>query len=408
MEKKHDVAIVGGGLNGTALALSLAQAGLTVVVLDRSPVETRAEAGFDGRAYALALASQRLLAAIGLWDSLKSHAQPILKVLASDGRPGEGASPWVLDLDHAEIEEGPMGYMVEDRALRPALLNAVARVDAITHIGGADVVFQTTNAGGISVTCADGTAHFARLLVGADGRQSGTAQRAGISYERKDYGQDALVCAVAHEHAHDGIAHQFFMPNGPLAILPLFGNKSAIVWSEERGLAQELHAGTDEKFLEALKPRFGDFLGDIALCGERHRYPLGLSLAKSFVEDRLVLIGDAAQGVHPIAGQGLNQGLRDIATLAQVLADAHRRGEDIGAPDVLDRHRQWRSFDRTTLVLATDTFNQLFSNDNPLLRFGRDLGMAAVSAFPGLRRRVIREAAGLNGDVPRLLKGQPV
>ena len=408
MEQKHDVAIVGGGLNGTALALSLAQAGLTVVVLDRAPIDIRADAGFDGRSYALALASQRLLAAIGLWDGLKISAQPILKVLASDGRPGEGASPWVLDLDHAEIEEGPMGYMVEDRALRPVLLDAVARNDAITHIGGAEVIAQSANAGGVSVTCADGSVRNARLLIGADGRQSGTAERAGIAYDRKDYGQDALVCAVAHEHPHNGIAHQFFMPNGPLAILPLLGNKSAIVWSEDRGVADELHKGSDADFLEALMPRFGDFLGEITLCGARYRYPLGLSLAKSFVGDRMVLIGDAAQGVHPIAGQGLNQGLRDIATLAQVLADAHRRGEDIGAPDVLERHRQWRSFDRTALVMATDGFNRLFSNNNLVLRFGRDLGMAAVSALPGLRRRVMREAAGLNGDVPRLLKGQPV
>ena len=222
-----------------------------------------------------------------------------------------------------------------------------------------------------------------------------------------EYGQTALVCAVNHARPHEGIAHQFFMPAGPLAILPLPGNRASIVWSERTAKAEELAKGDDAAFLSALRPAFGDFLGEISLAGARGSYPLNLTMAKSTVADRVALIGDAAQGVHPIAGQGLNQGLRDVGTLAQVLADARRRGEDIGSPLVLERYRAWRSFDRAALALATDTFNRLFSNDNPLLRLGRDLGMAAVTAAPGLRRRFMREAAGLTGDVPRLLQGQP-
>jgi len=198
------------------------------------------------------------------------------------------------------------------------------------------------------------------------------------------------------------------MPGGPLAILPLKGRRCSIVWSEETAAAQRFAALDDVAFVEALKPRFGSFLGDIALAGARYDYPLNLTLAHRIVADRLVLVGDAAQGVHPIAGQGLNQGLRDIATLVEVLAAARRRGEDIGTAQVLERHRRWRSFDRATLALATDTFNRLFSNDNPLLRLGRDIGLGVVTAVPGLRRRFMREAAGLSGDVPRLLRGLTV
>ena len=404
----QDIVITGGGLNGPALALAAARAGLTVTIIDRLPARARRDADFDGRGYAMAMGSVRLLGALGLWDRLKADAQPIARVVASDGRPGEGASPLLLDLDAAEVEEGPFGHMLEDRKLRPVLLDALTEQPNITQLAEETVTGQQVHPGHVTVTLASGATLNARLLVGADGRQSGTGARAGIGRIGWDYGQDALVCAVTHEKSHEGVAHQFFMPGGPLAILPLpGGHRSSIVWSEKRRLAQPLAAGSDADFLTALRPRFGDFLGQIDLAGARYSYPLNLTLAKTTVAERIALIGDAAQGVHPIAGQGLNQGLRDVGTLAQVLAEARRRGEDIGTLQVLDRYRQWRSFDRASLALATDTFNRLFSNDNPLLRIGRDLGMAAVTAAPGLRRRFMREAAGLTGDVPRLLQGLP-
>ena len=403
----HDLVIVGGGLNGAALALACATAGLRAAVIDRETVDTQSEPGFDGRSYALAAASQRMLGALGLWDALRAHAQPILEIKASDGRAGEGAAPFVLHFDHAELEEGPMGWMVEDRHLRRVLLGALADTEGVDHRPGETVVAQEVAGHVARVTLASGDTLAAPLLVGADGLSSGTAARAGIGRMGWGYGQTALVCAVAHERPHHGIAHQFFMPGGPLAILPLTGDRSSIVWSERDDLARAVMALDDAGFLEALRPRFGDFLGALTLAGERYSYPLMLSLARAITAERLALVGDAAQRVHPIAGQGLNQGLRDVGSLAQVLAEARRRGEDIGAGDVLERYRQWRSFDRATLALATDGFNRLFSNDNPLLRAGRDLGMGIVSHMPGLRRGFMREAAGLSGDVPRLLRGLP-
>ncbi|WP_095588734.1 FAD-dependent monooxygenase [Actibacterium ureilyticum] len=406
MEFDSDVVIVGGGLNGPALALALAQAGLQATVIDALPRDTRQGDDFDGRGYALALASQRLLSGIGIWPQVADHSQPILEVKVTDGRAGEGPSPFVLEFDHAEIEEGPMGYMLEDRFLRQAFLTAMDGMDAITQLSGETVVAQDLRPGGVTVTLASGGVVRARVLIGCDGRRSGTAERAGIKRTGWDYGQTALVCAVEHEKPHNGIAHQFFMPPGPLAILPLPGNRSSIVWSERNDTAAQIQALDDDGYLNALRPRFGDFLGKITLSGKRFTYPLNLTLANSFVGSRLALVGDAAHGVHPIAGQGLNLGLRDVGALAEVLVDAARRGEDIGAADVLARYQSWRRWDTATLAVATDGFNRLFSNDNPLLRGIRDLGMGAVNAMPALRRRFIREAAGLNGDLPRLMSGR--
>lgn len=404
MQLDHDILIVGGGLNGPTLALALARSGFRVAVIDSLPTSTRADIGFDGRAYALALASKRLLSALGLWQVLASNAQPMLEIKVTDGKAGEGPSPWMMHFDHAEIEEGPMGFMVEDRHLRPALLTAIADDPKITHYAAESVVAQDVGAQSASVTLASGEILRGSLIIGCDGRASGTAQRAGIRRTGWGYGQTAIVCAVAHERPHNGIAHQFFMPNGPLAILPLTENRSSIVWSESDARAAECAAMSDDMFLDALRPAFGSFLGQIQLEGKRFTYPLGLTLANSFIADRLALVGDAAHGMHPIAGQGLNAGLRDIAALADVLSAAKARGEDIGSSIVLKRYQQWRRFDTASLALATDSFNKLFSNDNPVLRAVRDVGMGLVNAAPGLRRGFIREAAGLTGDLPSLMR----
>ncbi len=405
MTHDADILIVGGGLNGPCLALACAQAGLSSIVIDALPEDVRQGAGFDGRSYALALASVRMLRALGLWDGLEDHAQPILQIKASDGRAGEGAAPFFLHFDSAELEEGPMGHMLEDRYLRRALLEAMEAEPLIRHRPATTVVAQETD-GAARVTLDTGETLTGRILVGADGRRSGTAARAGIKRTGWEYGQTALVAAIAHEKPHEGIAHQFFMPPGPLAILPLPGNRSSIVWSERHADAKRLMAADDAAFLDHLRPRFGDFLGEISLAGQRYAYPLNLTIANAFVAERLALVGDAAHGVHPIAGQGLNLGLRDVGALAQVLAEAKRRGEDFAAADVLARYQSWRRFDTAALALATDGVNRLFSNDNPALRLVRDIGMGAVSAVPGLRRAFMREAAGLTGDVPRLLQGR--
>ncbi|MGJ8597053.1 FAD-dependent oxidoreductase [Sulfitobacter sp.] len=403
-----DIAIVGGGLNGPALALALASSGLRVTVIDAQPAGATIEDGFDGRSYALALTSVRMLEGIGLWEAVADEAQPMLEIKVTDGRAGEGPSPFFMHFDHAEIEEGPMGHMVEDRHLRQALLEAVEASDAIQMINGERVTEQNVDATGITLTLASGKLLRARLCVGADGRTSETAQRAGIKRTGWAYGQTALVCAVAHELPHDGIAHQFFMPPGPLAILPLTGNRSSIVWSETAENAARIHALTDAEYLDVLRPRFGDFLGEISLAGARYTYPLSLSLAHEMIAPRIALVGDSAHGVHPIAGQGLNAGFRDIAALCEIIVDAQRRGEDFGAGVALARYQEWRRFDNASMALATDSFNRLFSNDNALIRMARDIGMGIVSALPSLRRTFIREAAGLNGDLPRLMRGLPL
>ena len=407
-ETDQDIVIVGGGLNGPALALALADGGLRVCVVDARPAQARATAGFDGRAYALALASQRLLGAIGVWPRVGDDSQPIEEIKISDGRAGAGPAPWMLHFDSAEIEEGPMGYMLEDRYLYRAFLAAMEAHPGVTLMSGETVVAQEVTGAHVRVILASGRDLHARLLVGCDGRQSGTAMRAGIGRHGHDYGQTALVCAISHEKPHCGIAHQFFMPPGPLAILPLPGNRSSIVWSETHAEAARIQALPDAEYLEILRPRFGSFLGQIALAGRRFSYPLSLSLANSFIAPHLALVGDAAHGVHPIAGQGLNLGLRDVAALAEVVIHAKRRGEDIASVDVLERYQAWRRFDTTSLVTATDSVNSLFSNDNGLLRLGRDLGLGVVNALPGLRRRLIREAAGLSGDLPLLLRGRQI
>ncbi len=407
MTYDSDILIAGGGLNGPALALALAQSGLSVTVVDARPAPARAEAGFDGRSYALAIASKRLLTAIGIWPAVAAQVQPILQIKASDGTAGQGAAPFFLHFDSAEIEEGPMGFMLEDRHLYRAFLDAMQTTPGLTLLSGETVVAQEIGPKGVTVSLASGKTLTARLLIGCDGRGSGTADRAGIRRVGWGYGQTALVTAIRHAEDHHGIAQQFFMPAGPLAILPLpGGHHSSIVWSEKETAAKAIQALDDAAYLEVLRPRFGDFLGEITLAGARFTYPLSLSLAQSFVAPRLALVGDAAHGVHPIAGQGLNLGLRDVAALAEVLVDATRRGEDIGAEDVLERYQRWRRFDSTTLALGMDSVNRLFSNDNPALRLARDLGMGAVNALPGLRRRFIRQAAGLTGDLPRLLAGQ--
>jgi 2-octaprenyl-6-methoxyphenol hydroxylase len=408
MEFDTDIAIVGGGLNGPALGLALAQIGLRVTIIDRLESDVRKDAGFDGRSYALALTSTRLLDGIGVWGDVAENAQPMLEIKVTDGRAGEGPSPFFMHFDHAEIEEGPMGHMVEDRHLRRALTDATQTTENITLLNGETVIAQNVDASGVTLTLASGKTVRAKLLVGADGRGSGTAMRAGIKRIGWGYGQTALVCAISHEKPHGGVAHQFFMPPGPLAILPLTENRSSIVWSETTENAARINALPDDAYLDVLRPRFGDFLGEISLAGARYTYPLSLSLAHSMVADRVALLGDAAHGVHPIAGQGLNAGMRDVAALAEVIADALRRGQDVGSATVLDQYQIWRRFDNTALALATDSFNRLFSNDNSLLRIARDVGMAAINALPGARRGFIREAAGLTGELPRLMRGKPL
>lgn len=412
MDQNHsnitDVLVVGGGLNGPALALALAGGGLSVRVLDAAPAARLADPEFDGRAYALAASSRAMLGALGIWDEVGDRAEPILDIKVSDGTPGRGAAPMFVHFDHRDGGMGPMGHMLEDRYLRAALTKAAAGSRDITVENDAKVIAQTCAGGLAEVTLADGSTRKARLLVGADGRMSGTAERAGIRRQGWLYRQTSLVAALEVEKPHNGIAHQMFFAEGPLAILPLPGNRVSIVWTETAERAAEVSALDDDGYLAALHPRFGNFLGKISLAGARYSYPLGLSLATKLVSDRLALVGDAAHGIHPLAGQGLNLGLRDVATLAEVLVEARRRGEDIGAADVLERYRAWRQPDIAKLAVATDGINRIFSNANPMMRAGRQLGLGLVSRFPGVQKAMMRQAMGVTGNLPRLLRGQPI
>ena len=406
MNNDTDIIIVGGGLIGSALAIALSSIGFDVTVIDRQSNKLTKSQNFDGRAYALSHASIRMLKVLGIWNYFKENAQPILDIKVSDGRVGEGASDWFLHFDHQELEEGPMGHLIEDRYIREALKTDIEMSKQIKYIYNAEVISQNVKDTGVSLNLSDGQVLRTQLLVGCDGRNSKIAQWSNISHVGWNYNQTALVCALSHEKQHFGVAHQFFNPAGPLAILPLKDNKSSIVWTETKDRAKHINDMCDEDYLNALSPFIGNFLGSINLVGDRFSYPLGLSLADSFIAKRTVLVGDSAHGIHPLAGQGLNLGLKDIAALTEVLALAKRRGESFSSKQVLERYQKWRRFDTSAMAIATDSINKLFSNDNIILRSMRDVGLGSVNATPHLRRSFMRHAAGLSGDLPKLLQGQ--
>jgi 2-octaprenyl-6-methoxyphenol hydroxylase len=400
-----DVVIVGGGNAGAALALALDLAGLSAVLVDARPVETRADPDFDGRAYALAAASVKLLGALGVWRGLAPKAQAMTAIAIHDGRPG-APGPERLRFEGAELDEAPFAWLLEDRFLRPALLEAVAARPGLRHLAPADVTAMQADAGGATATLADGTALRARLVVAADGKRSPLARAAGLRWTGRRYGMTGLVCAVACGRPHEGVARQAFYPGGPFAMLPLPGDRVSIVWSERAREAARIAALPDAACLDEIAARAGGLLGEIRLAGRRWAYPLELALAYAYVAPRLALLGDAAHAVHPIAGQGFNLGLRDVAALAEVLAEARRRGEDPGAAEVLARYQEWRRFDSTALGVGMDGLVGLFSSDFGPLRTLRDAGLAAVGAVPALKRAFMGYAAGLGAGAPRMLRGE--
>ena len=406
MESISDVTIVGAGLNGLTLSLALERVGLKVTIIDNTDLKKKINnTSYDGRAYALAKASQNLFEALGLWSALSSYSQPIFDVRVTDGDKKNGPSNFHMHFNHKELGDDPLGYTVEDRYLKKTLINQVYNSKNITVLSESVVNVQTKNDMSY-IFCETGNIIKSKVLMACDGKNSKIASDVGVSLTFKNYKQQALVTSVKHERNHKGIAYQFFMPTGPLAILPLRKNRSSIVWvlPTKNGLCNSKLNKKD--FKQKLQPVFGSFLGEIELIGKRFSYPLSSIIADSFIKKRVVLIGDSAHSVHPIAGQGFNQGLRDIATIAEVITLAKRRGEDIGSSNVLERYENWRRFDSATLSKSTDLFNSLFSNDNSYLRLGRRLGMGAINNTPFLRKFFMREAAGLNGDQPRLLLGQ--
>ena len=401
---KADMVIGGAGFAGLALAIALAEAlgpEFKVVVADPALAHEQSR---DPRASAIAAAARRLFETIGVWQAVAHEAQPMLDMVVTDSKVEDAVRPSFLTFE-GEVKPGEaFAHMIENRVLTDAL---VAKAKGLgIDLRATPVTRFDNRANAIEVTFADGAAVSARLLVGADGARSQIREQAGIATHGWSYGQSAIVCTVAHERPHHGRAEEHFLPPGPFAILPLTGNRASIVWTERTADAERFVALPDTEFRDELEKRFGLHLGDIEVVGPRRAFPLGLYTARTFIGERLALIGDAAHVIHPIAGQGLNMGLRDVAALAEAVADAARLGLDIGTPDVLERYQRWRRFDTAMMGVATDSLNRLFSNRSDVLRLARDIGLGVVERMPPLKRMFIREAAGFTGDVPKLLKGE--
>ncbi len=397
-----DVCIVGAGPVGGTLACRLAQGGASVAIIDRAPLPPMEHPDFDGRAYAVAAGSRRLLEAAGLWDALPQAPGPILDIRVSDGRIGRGASSLHLHFNHTEAgppdDATPFGWMVEARSLRVALNSTLHTLPNLHLFAPADaVVDRREDQATISVV--DGPTINARLVVAAEGRNSPLREKAGIPVTRAAYGQRGIVCAIAHEKPHNGVALEHFLPSGPFAQLPMAPtegapNISAIVWTERTATADRIAAMDDTLFTREVARRLGPQLGAIRLVGRRWTYPLSAMHAQRYTSTRLALIGDAAHGIHPIAGQGLNLGFRDILALSDLVLTALQSGRDPGRPELLSSYQRRRRPDNLAMLAATDALDRLFSTNNPVLRTARDIGIAAVDRIPSLKRAFMRAAMG--------------
>ena len=400
-----DVLIGGGGVAGLALAVALRQAlGASFSVTLADPALDQSLS--DPRASAIVAAAQRLFQAIGVWDAVAGQAQPILDMVVTDSRLTDAVRPVFLTFA-GDAEPGqPFAHMVENGPLHAALLSRARDTGVVLRPAGIADFTPSVDGAEVAVELTDGGRARARLLVAADGARSGIRERAGIPTRGWNYGQSAIVATVAHERDHGGRAEEHFLPAGPFAILPLKNRRCSIVWTEQADEAKRILALPDGDFHAELERRFGLHLGEIEAVGPRRAYPIGLWVARDFIAPRLALVGDAAHVIHPIAGQGLNMGLKDVAALAETVVDAARLGLDPGSAAVLERYQRWRRFDTMAMGVATDGLNRLFSNRSDILRLVRDVGLGLVDRLPRLKQVFIREAAGLVGDVPRLLKGE--
>jgi 2-octaprenyl-6-methoxyphenol hydroxylase len=403
VDHRFDLIICGGGMTGLALAAALAAAGLRALLVEQRPLESATAPRFDGRVTAISRGSRHLLDGLGAWAQMQEEAQPILAIEVAEGR-----SPLVVRYDHREAGGAPLGHIVENRVIRRALLARVAalaggplEIAAPDHPAAIE-----RSANGVAIELAGGRRVAAALLVAADGRASPLREIAGIGVTRWDYAQTGIVATVAHARPHHGRAFERFFPSGPLALLPMLDRRSSIVWAAKDPLARELIVLDDREFALELADRFGDLYGALELVGPRWHYPLAMAQAQRVTDRRLALVGDAARAIHPIAGQGWNLALRDVAALAELVVDAARLGLDVGGAGVLARYERWRRFDSLALIGITDGLNRLFANDLLPVRVARELGLGAVERIPPLKRFFMRHAMGLLGDLPRLLRGE--
>jgi 2-octaprenyl-6-methoxyphenol hydroxylase len=399
-----ELLVAGGGLNGMLLGIACASAGLKTAVVDRQDPATMQSDAFDGRTTAIAYGSKLVLDGIGLWPLVAEEAEPIREIRVADDN-----APLFVHYDHRELQtDSPLGYIVENRLLRRALFARAETLPSLKILAPRRLGPVTADDSGAVATLADGTRLRCRLVAAADGKDSPLRQAAGIRTVEWRYKQTGIVTTVAHERPHAGIAIEHFLPAGPFAILPMTGNRSSIVWTENAALAPHILKLPDAEFAAELAARFGDFLGAIEPVGPRWSYPLSLMQAETYIARRLVLIGEAAHVIHPIAGQGLNVGIRDCAALAEAIIDVRRLGLDIGAPSVLERYQRWRRLDAVLLAGVTDGLNRLFSNTIPPIKLARDFGLAAVNRMPPLKRLLMQHAMGTLGDRPRLARGEPL
>jgi len=407
--ERHEVVIAGGGTAGLALACALADAlgeDARIAVADRAPLGAASPG--DARAFALAAGSKRMLSTLGVWPAIAEHAQPVTAIDITDSSLEDAFRPVLVSYDNTVDGGEPATYIVEHGRLHEALLAALGRRSSVVLLGNAPAEGFAADEHGV-------TAHFsgraplrAALLVAADGGKSRLREAAGIGIVRWSYPQTGIVSIVRHEKPHQGRAVQHFLPGGPFAILPMTGNRSCITWTEEADRARAVLALDDAGFLAEIETRFDYRLGAVELAGPRGSWPLDMHLARAMVANRFALVGDAAHGVHPIAGQGLNLGLRDVAALCEVIADAARLGLDIGSPATLERYERWRRLDSALSAATFDALNRLFSNDSTVLRTARDFGLGLLERMPALKQLFVAEAAGLTGEVPKLLRGQRV
>lgn len=404
--ERMDVVFAGGGMVGLSLAAALARSGLKVAVADRETPEAVMALDYDSRASAIALGSKRVLEGAGVWGEMADEASPIWDIRVVDGHPLRGVSPLFLHYDHADVGEEPFGWILENRVTRQALHKVAARTEGLTLFAPSSVTRIDRDTDRAVAVLDTGEEIEAALAIAADGKFSKRREEAGIKISGWAYDQVSMVATVQHERSHEGVAVELFLPGGPFAMLPMTDNRSNVVWSEQKDRAARFMALDDDAFLAELKLRFGDWLGEVELTGPRFSFPLSLQQAERYTDTRFALIGDAAHAMHPIAGQGLNMGLRDVAAFAQVLVDAHRLGLDIGSQAVLRDYERRRRFDNVTLGAVTDGLLRLFSNDIPPVRLARDIGLAAVNRLPPVKKLLMRHAMGVVGELPRMVKGE--